>query len=81
MKALLNPNRFRPGYAKDKAAGRKAYYPRLVYPNGNDIVRMRQFKTATDALDYFVRLIVRWIRLYNAALAAMVTSEPESGPA
>lgn len=46
-------------------------HPKTYHPFVGRITRFKSFKTATQALEYAMRLQQRWCRLYQAAILAM----------
>ncbi len=65
---LNNPHLFNAKYGKvfvPKAPGSKLYVAHVGHGT------RRWFKTATKAKEYAERVLIRWRRLYDAAIAAM----------
>lgn len=70
---LLNPYKITPvreRVDRPHFAGGKRYYMRF-----GPLVTSRNFRTATEAEAYGARVLVRWYRLYDAAIAAAVMTE------
>ena len=77
---MINPHLFKPSYTsiKDIRTKRKVYAPAYSVHGRVFKSRTTRRRTATEALTYSTHLIARWIRLYDAAVAA-VAPLPEFG--
>ena len=64
---MINPRLFKPTYTsiKDIRTRRKEYAPSVVL-HSRVFKARRRFKTASEALNHSVRLIERWISLYDS---------------
>jgi len=58
----------------DRARGYKHYRAGFDMPGFSRLTR-RHFKTASEALEYGQRVKVRWCRLYDAAVLAIVSAQ------
>lgn len=69
---MINPRMVQTWRAKfnDRARGEKFYRAGFELPRGSKFSR-RKFRTASEADDYAVRVILRWMRLYDAALGVL----------
>jgi hypothetical protein len=74
---MINPRKVQTWHQRffDRACGRK------IYRTGFQLGQMDRFsrktsRTATEAEEYGARVIVRWVRLYDAAVVAMINKEP-----
>ena len=66
--------RYKKQYYPQFAGGK--YYVALLSGDGYTRLARRIFKRASEAEAYAIRLRGRWMRLYDAAVAAMSTREP-----
>lgn len=82
QRQLINPHVLRPlskRWNTPRFAGGKYYFAVLAGSGGAYRARA-VFRRATEAEGYATRLLLRWMRLYDAAIAQMVTnttSQPE----
>lgn len=76
-KQLVNPRMVQTWHEKfsDRARGTKFYRTGFELP-GHAKFSRRTSKTASEAEDYGVRVLLRWFRLYDAAVLAMTSSSP-----
>lgn len=74
---MINPNQLVVWKQKflDRAHGKKYYRAGFDLQSGYSNFSRRVFGTATEAMDYGKRVKARWIRLYNAAVLAMMTTQ------
>ena len=77
MNQLTNPRKLQTWHQKftNRARGEKFYRTGFEMPGGFAKFSLKRFRTASEAEDYGVLVILRWMRLYDAALLAMVGDE------
>lgn len=75
MNSMINPRKINTMHERfsNRARGIKFYRTGFALPNGTVQFSRAKFKTASDAEDYGVKFILRWMRLYDAASAQSVT--------
>ena len=78
MNQLTNPRKVQMWHQKyiNRARGQKVYRAGFEMPGGSAKFSLKYFRTASEAEGYGLRVILRWMRLYDAALLAMVGDEP-----
>ena len=66
---MTNPRKVRTWHTRinDRARGRKFYRVAFELPQHTRVSR-KTFPTATEAQEYALKVILRWMRLYDAAL-------------
>lgn len=79
MADLINPRRIKTFHQRfDSRARGEKFYRTAFELGGYTKFSARKFKTATAALDYATRVILRWMRLYDAAVVEMTSASPVS---
>lgn len=71
---MLNPNELvvSKQVIKNKASGEKAYCAVFTIPSFGFDFSKKIFRTASEALEYGQKVKARWMRLYDAAIIAML---------
>ena len=83
MKEMINPKYFRPSYREVNFKDRPVrFYLATLEMQGvhYQVAKKKTFKTAKKARKYALRVYLRWMRLYKAAIVAMSTPEPTPEP-
>lgn len=77
MNQLTNPRKVQTWHQKfiNRARGLKVYRAGFEMTGGIAKFSRKHFRTANEAEGYGLRVILRWMRLYDAALLAMVGDE------
>ena len=77
MSDMINPHLLQPMYKPWRGSrwDHKEYIP-VLSGAGYTRATHRTFKRATEAKDYAIRIQSRWVRLYDAAIVAMVVPVP-----
>lgn len=74
---MINPRMVQTWHEKftDRARGKKFYRTGFELP-GHAKFSRRAFRSASEAEDYGVKVLLRWFRLYDAAVLAMANPSP-----